>query len=79
MPLTARVQLYKNYADIYTSLLCRYHETIEVMSLKPKDAALANIYDESQCATAFPIDDYGFTTITVQVGESYFCVNPISC
>ena len=57
--LPAVVQLYRNYADLYSSVLCRYHETLEVMKLSPEDAELANAYDETTFATAFPLHKFG--------------------
>ena len=68
-PLSARWQLYKNYADIYSSLLCRYHETIDVMKLKPKDAKLARLYDVSKCSTMFPMHEYGLAGTALQVRD----------
>ena len=53
------VQLYQNYVNLYSSLLCHYHETLEVTTLLPEDANLATTYDETTFATAFPVQKYG--------------------
>ncbi len=52
-------QLHRNYADLYSSLLCRYHETLEVTKLLPEDAKLAITYDETALTYAFPVHKYG--------------------
>ena len=53
------LQLYRNYTDLFSSLLCRYHEMLEVTKLSPEDAELVNAYDETTFATAFPVHKYG--------------------
>ena len=53
------MQLYRNYADLYSGLLCRYHSNLEITKLSPEDADLANAYDETTFATAFPVHKYG--------------------